>query len=95
MFALDVFSENRGVWEIAIALVMHLIPTACILIALAVAWRWEIYGGIVFLGLGVVFLLVFGMDHLFSKLMLSGPLFLIGILFLASWYSKLPGLSRA
>ena len=39
IFALDVFGE--GFWDTIVALLMHLVPTGIILIALAIAWRWN------------------------------------------------------
>ena len=53
LFALDVFSEGYGFWETIVALVMHLVPPGMILMALAIAWRWEWLGAILFVALGV------------------------------------------
>ena len=55
LFALDVFGEGYGFWETIVAFLIHLIPTGLILIALAIAWRWEWIGAILFaavLGVG-------------------------------------------
>ena len=52
VFAFDVFSEGRGFWETILALVMHLVPTAVILLVLAISWRWEWIGGLLFIALG-------------------------------------------
>ncbi len=41
IFALDVFGAGYTASETLVALFMHLIPTGLILIALAIAWRWE------------------------------------------------------
>lgn len=86
LFALDVFGEGYGFWETIAALAMHLIPTAVILIILAVAWRWEWVGGILFIALGVLYITLFwDPSRLPAYLMISGPLFLLGILFLLNW----------
>ncbi|HJN05246.1 MAG TPA: hypothetical protein QF480_01395, partial [Bacteroidales bacterium] len=53
LFALDVFSENKGFLETFIALLMHLIPTAIIIISLVVAWRWELFGAVFYFALGI------------------------------------------
>lgn len=83
LFALDVFMEGYGFWETLVALFMHLIPTVIFLIVLAIAWRWERIGGILFILLGVLYIgLFWGPDQLPGYLMISGPLFLLGILFL-------------
>ena len=89
IFALDVFGEGYSFWETIVALVMHLLPTAVVLVALAIAWRWQWVGGILFLALGLVYILVFRQGHWIAHLLISGPLFLVGALFLSSaWVQK-------
>jgi len=86
LFALDVFGAGYNFWETIVALAMHLIPTAIILVILAVAWRWEWVGGILFIALGVFYITLFwDPSRLPAYLMISGPLFLVGILFLFNW----------
>lgn len=83
LFALDVFMEGYGFWEMIIALLMHLIPTAIFLLVLVVAWRWERIGGFLFIALGVLYIALFwSPDRLPGYLIISGPLFLVGFLFL-------------
>lgn len=83
LFALDVFMEGYGFWETIIALLMHLIPTAIFLLVLVVAWRWEMIGGFLFIALGVLYIALFwSPDRLPGYLIISGPLFLVGFLFL-------------
>lgn len=83
LFALDVFMEGYGFWEMIIALLMHLIPTAIFLLVLVVAWRWEMIGGFLFIALGVLYIALFwSPDRLPGYLIISGPLFLVGFLFL-------------
>ena len=94
LFALDVFTEGYNFRETMIALIMHLIPTAVILIVLAIAWRWEWLGGILFIGFGVLYI-VTSWDRVdwTAYLMISGPLFLVGTLFLFNWFYKGENLS--
>ncbi len=83
IFAADVFGEGRGFWETVLALLMHLIPSGMVLIVLAISWRWEWVGAVVFLALGVLYL-IFAWTRQFhwsAYVAISGPLFLIGILF--------------
>ena len=83
LFALDVFMEGYGFWETIVALFMHLIPTAIILLVLVIAWRWEKIGGILFILLVVTYIALFWEpDRLPGNLLISGPLLLVGILFL-------------
>ena len=83
LFALDVFGEGYSTVETIVALVMHLIPTFVILIVLGIAWRWEWIGGFLFVALGVLYITLFWEpSNLPAYLVISGPLFLTGILFL-------------
>jgi hypothetical protein len=86
-FALDVFSEASGFWKTMAALVMHLIPTALIAGALVFAWRWEWIGAVLFGGFGL-FYAVIALGHPSWILVISGPLFLIALLFLMSWLKR-------
>ncbi len=89
MFALDVFGENYGFWETILALFMHLIPTWIVLVVLAFCWRWEWIGGILFPALGVFYLITFwGRFHWTVYVVISGPLFLLSLLFLANWWYR-------
>ncbi|WP_022669011.1 DUF7670 domain-containing protein [Desulfospira joergensenii] len=81
MFALDVFNEGVGISEIFFALMMHLIPTLCLVVALCVAWRWEFIGACIFIFLALFLLLTSRGEAWF----ISGPLLLIGVLFLLNW----------
>ena len=78
LFALDVFSEGYGFGETILALLIHLVPTYLVIIALVIAWRWEWVGAILFISLAVFFLMSSGGE----SWIISGPLFLIGGLFL-------------
>jgi hypothetical protein len=86
LFALDVFGAGYSFWETILALLIHLVPTYIVVIALVVAWRWERVGSILFLGLGVFYIVdAWGRFTWDTYLVISGPLFLAGILFLLSW----------
>jgi len=85
LFAFDVFHEGYTFWETILALLIHLIPTGIVLLGLALSWRWEWIGGILFTGLGVLYLVAFRGQHWSAYLLISGPLFLIGALFLLNW----------
>jgi hypothetical protein len=86
MFALDVFGEGRGFWGTTLALLIHLIPTYIVLAVLAVAWRWEWVGATLFTGLGVAYIVAaWGRFPLSTYVLISGPLFLVGVMFLLNW----------
>ena len=81
MFAWDAFGEGHGFWKMALALVMHLLPAALVLTALAIAWRWERLGALLFFGLGSWYALA-NLSHPTWILGIAGPAFLISGLFL-------------
>lgn len=89
IFALDVFESGRGFWKTLAALGMHLLPSLLVLLVLAVAWRRELVGAIAFAGLGVLYLVTsWGRFDWSAYACISGPLFLVGGLFLANWLWK-------
>ena len=89
---MDAFSEGHGFWGSLQALAVHLVPTGIILLTLALAWRWEWVGAAAFSGLGALYLLrTWGRFHWSAYACISGPLFLVGILFLIAWVWR-PGL---
>jgi hypothetical protein len=95
-FALDVFGEGYTFWQTTLALTVHLIPTAAVLGALAISWRWGWAGGLVFLALGSWYLVTsWGRFHWSAYVVIAGPLFLLGLLFeIDWWYARLRTMSR-
>ena len=90
VFAADAFSEGQGFWNTTLLFLLHLVPTAIILLLLAVSWRREWVGGVVFNGLGVLYL-VFAWGrgfHWSAYVAISGPLLLVGSLFLINWLDR-------
>ena len=94
LFSLDVFSPGLSYWQIAVGLFMHNIPALVLLVVLLISWKYEIVGGIAFIlaGLLYIFLLLIKPRlewyMLFWALQISGPAFLIGILFIIGWFKK-------
>ncbi len=86
LFALDVLGEGYGFWETILALLIHLVPTYIVVIALIVAWRWEWVGAILFSALAVFYVAwTWGRFPWVAYLAISGPLALVGVLFLVDW----------
>jgi hypothetical protein len=72
-----------------LALSIHLIPTAIIVLVLAVSWRWEWVGGVLFIAAGILYLSnPRTWHHLSWIVVMSGPLFLVGALFLLNWLKR-------
>jgi hypothetical protein len=74
---------------------MHPIPTAFVLVALAIPGRWWWAGGLVFLALGAWYVLgTWGRFHWSAYVVIAGPL-LLGLLFeIDCWYARLRATSR-
>jgi len=87
LFALDVFNEGLGLWKTILALSIHLIPTAFVLVVLAVSWRWERVGGVLFIAAGILYLTRMW-HHPSAVAGISGPLFLVGALFILNWLKR-------
>lgn len=78
VFALDALDEGIA------AFLLHLAPTLLLLAVVAASWRWEWVGGAVFTVLAVMY----GVPAWFRGewlVVISGPLLLVGLLFLWSW----------
>jgi hypothetical protein len=72
-----------------LAVFMHLLPSFAVLIALGIAWRWEWAGAILFIGQGLFYIFRLGINLDWSaSVLIAGPLFLAGLLFLANWILK-------
>ena len=65
---------------------MHLIPTWIVLAILAISWPWEWAGALLFACLGTWYLIsTWGRMHWSTYVVISGPLFLVGAMFLMDW----------
>jgi hypothetical protein len=86
LFALDVFAGPVRFPETLVALGMHLIPTAVVLLVLAVAWRWEWIGALAFAVLGVLYLgWSWGRFSWDVYVIIVGPLFVTALLYGIGW----------
>ena len=86
VFALDVFGDAQGLLNTTIALLMHLVPTAVLLLTLAAAWRMEWIGAIVYAALGAFYIAsAWGRFPTSVYVLIAGPLFVIAAMFLIGW----------
>ena len=98
MFSLDIFGNGYSIWETVVGLFMHNIPVFILAIILAISWRHEVVGGVGFILAGLLYLALtlvrafnnpFEFYELSYSLIIAGPAFFIGILFLVGWRRKL------
>jgi hypothetical protein len=85
MFALDAFSQGKSLFEAIPDFVIHLIPAFILLVLVGASWRREWIGGLAFVALAVVYATTMARGHLDWMLVISGPLMIVGALFLWSW----------
>jgi len=83
LFATDVFGEDISISEWLLAFLIHMIPTLLIIAALAVAWRFRMVGGVLFIALSIAYI-VMSRVSLTAILIIAVPLLVIGLLFLAT-----------
>jgi hypothetical protein len=95
LFALDVFGGGGSVAEIAVALAMHLIPSAALAAIVALAWRREWIGAALFAAAGAVYVwwaLTRDVPSLATRLLwcaaIAGPAFLVAALYGISWRTR-------
>jgi len=89
IFALDALSEGNTIWEKALSLFIHLIPSLLILLTIILSRRREWIASIVFLALSVWHIFVkLGQLHWTSYLLIDGPLLLLAVLFFISWKQR-------
>lgn len=89
LFAFDVFDADLSLGGKLLGLVMHLIPTCVLLIALVIAWKWPLPGGILFILGGVAYFFFARGQHWSAYLLIGGIPVLIGLLFIAEHFTKI------
>ncbi len=82
LFALDALPDDGFEPVMLIGLVIHLVPSFVLLALLALAWKFPAPGGIIFLLISAA-PFVFLSNPFATNVMLAGPFFLTGALFLS------------
>lgn len=96
LLAVDVFREGYSFWETAGALLMHQLPALLVLAAVAVGWRWEWAGALMFLACAALHIVLFWAPQRWPALLIiTTPLALTGVLFLLHWMLTRAELRRA
>jgi hypothetical protein len=94
LFSFDVFGNGYGFWGTLLAFLIHNIPVFILAILLVISWKYEIVGGITFILAGLLYIILLATRSNFEWYMLSwsmiiaGPAFFIGILFLIGWRQR-------
>lgn len=94
LFSLDIFEPGLTASQIALGLLMHNLPALALLLVLIISWKHELIGGIVFILAGLAYIILLALNQTFAwymlswALLISGPAWLVGILFLVGWRKK-------
>jgi CHASE2 domain-containing sensor protein len=84
LFALDAFSQGKPFIQALPDFIVHLLPAALLLAVVAASWRLPWLGGVLFIACAVAYAAI-AYKHLDWIAVISGPLTLVGVLFLVSW----------
>ena len=84
LFALDAFGRGRPLAQALPDFLVHLTPMLVLLAVIALSWRWEWIGAVVFIGLAVAYSYMARRSATWV-LGVGVPLLLVGMLFLLSW----------
>jgi hypothetical protein len=84
LFALDAFEGGKTLLQALPDFAGHVAPMVILLAVVAVSFRWEWVGGLVFTGLAVAYAYV-SRTHPSWVLAIAVPLVIVGVLFLWSW----------
>jgi len=83
MFSFDVFEGNEPLIRQLLAFLKHNIPAFALIIALIIAWKYEIAGGVIFILLFMALGIFWGsFSGNRGSLILIAPYLLVGILFI-------------
>jgi hypothetical protein len=96
MFALDSFGPELTIWQQIASFLMEMMPSFILAIILIFAWKREFAGGVIFLLIGIgtsplIFIHNYSSNQslwltLGLVLMICFPFFVVGILFLLSYF---------
>jgi hypothetical protein len=82
IFAFNVFRQDFSFFVLLGKFFVHLIPSFLLIFLLVISWKREFFGGVLFIVLGLVYVIKGWNFPFIAKLTITGPLFLIGILFI-------------
>ena len=89
VFAADVFNNEQNIAQTFYDLLLHLIPTAVVLFIVVVAYNRPLIGAIVFLVLGLMYIITgWASMHWTSHVLIAGPLLLLSALYITYWKSN-------
>jgi hypothetical protein len=89
LFALDAFEGDQSLIKKLGGFIIHLIPNFVLILILVVAWKHEWVGTLAFIMVGIAYIIMFwGRFPVATYLIVSGPLFIIAVLFWMNWVNR-------
>ena len=95
LFALDAFNDGVPLPLAVGSAAIHLVPAAIVLALVALAWRLPLLGAVGFLAAAALYAWIAPRGHLDWIAVISGPLTIVGVLYVWSWMSRAPVTPRA
>ena len=87
LFALDAFGAGKTFMRALPDFLIHIAPMAVLLVVVALSWKWEWLGGVVFTALACGYAYL-ARHHAAWIPTIAGPLLVVGVLFLWSWVHR-------
>jgi len=86
LLSFDVFGKEVSLGKMLLGFFISLLPAAVVFITLLIAWKKPFIGGVIFIALGFLYMVVaISRVNWTVQFIVSGPLFLTGIFFLIDW----------
>jgi hypothetical protein len=89
IFAADVFNHEQNIAQTFYDILLHLLPTAVLLLIVVVAYNRPLIGAITFLVLGLMYIITgWASMHWSAHVLIAGPLLLLSALYITAWKSN-------
>ena len=89
VFAADVFNHEQNIAQTFYDILLHLLPTAVILLIVFVAYNRPLIGAIIYLVLGLMYIITgWARMHWSAHVLIAGPLLLLSALSITAWKSN-------
>lgn len=89
IFAADVFNHEQNIAQTFYDILLHLLPTAVLLLIVVVVYNRPLIGAITFLVLGLMYIITgWASMHWSAHVLIAGPLLLLSALYITAWKSN-------
>ena len=89
IFAADVFNHEQNIAQTFYDILLHLLPTAVVLLIVFVAYNRPLIGAIIYLVLGLMYIITgWASMHWTAHVLIAGPLLLLSAIYITAWKSN-------